>query len=77
MLQENVNKMEPLTQRFHLHQCSQYSTHVQGNILDLVFDSKNRKVCYGFPRHIVTILYFGLTFNDLLNGQNVLQFQRD
>ena len=36
MLQENVNKMDPLTQRFY----SQYSTHVQGDILDLVFDSR-------------------------------------
>ena len=30
MLQENVNKMHPLTQRFQLHQHSQYSTHVRG-----------------------------------------------
>ena len=30
MLQESVNKMHPLTQRFHFHQRSQYSTHVQG-----------------------------------------------
>ena len=40
MLQENVNKMHPLTQRFQLHQHSQYSTHVRGGILDLVFNSR-------------------------------------
>ena len=34
MLQEIVNKMHPLTQPFHLHQRSQYSTHVQVDVLD-------------------------------------------
>ena len=40
MLQENVNKMHSLIRCFHLHQRSQYSAHVQGSILDLVFDSR-------------------------------------
>ena len=40
MLQENVNRMHPITERFNLHQRSHYSTHVQGSILDLVYDTK-------------------------------------
>ena len=31
---------EPLSVRFNLNQRSNYSTHIQGGILDLVFDSK-------------------------------------
>ena len=40
MFQENVNKMHSLIRCFHLHQRSQYSAHVQGSILDLIFDSR-------------------------------------
>ena len=39
MLDENIHKTNPLLQRFNLHQRSQYSTHIQGGILDLVFDT--------------------------------------
>ena len=40
MLVENVNRLYPLEQRFNLHQRSHHTTHVQGGILDLVFDTK-------------------------------------
>ena len=40
MLQEHVRSFEPLSVRFNLNQRSNYSTHIQGGILDLVFDSK-------------------------------------
>ena len=49
MLQENVNKMHLLTQRFHLRQHSQYSTHVQSGILDLVFDSRKLEIILWIP----------------------------
>ena len=77
VLQENVNKMHPLTQRFHLHQRSQYSTHVQGGMLDLVFDSRKSESILWIPSPYSDILLFALTFNDHSNAQNVLQFQRD
>ena len=41
MLSENVEKINPLITRFKLHQRSQYSTHIHGGILDLVFDNSN------------------------------------
>ena len=40
MLQEHVRTFLPLSSRFNLNQRSNYSTHIQGGILDLVFDSK-------------------------------------
>ena len=49
MLQENVNKMHRLTQRFHLHQRSQYFTHVQGGILVLIFDSRKSESVLWIP----------------------------
>ena len=39
MLDENIHTTNPLLQRFHFHQHSHYSTHIQGGILDLVFDT--------------------------------------
>ena len=33
MLPEHVAKVDPLIQNFSLSQCSQYSTHTQGNIV--------------------------------------------
>ena len=39
MLPEHVAKVNPLIQNFNLSQCSQYSTHIHGGILDLVFDA--------------------------------------
>ena len=41
MLPEHVAKVDPLTQNFKLFQHSQYSTHIHGEILDLVFDTSN------------------------------------
>ena len=47
MLPEHVAKVDPLIQNFNLSQCSQYSTHMHGEILDLVFDTSNSTiVCY-------------------------------
>ena len=77
ILQEIVNKMDPLTQLFNLHQRSRYSPHVQGGILDLVLIQENQKVYYGFPHYIVTNLHFVLTFNNNLNAQNKLLFPID
>ena len=41
MLPEHVAKVNPLIQNFNLSQRSQYSTHIHGGILDLVFDTSN------------------------------------
>ena len=41
MLPEHVAKVDPLTQNFNLFQHSQCSTHIHGEILDLVFDTSN------------------------------------
>ena len=40
MLPEHVTLFEPLCSRFNLFQRSNYSTHIKGGILDLVFDDK-------------------------------------
>ena len=40
MLQENVQLLTPLISRFGLFQRTQFSTHVQGGILDLVMDNR-------------------------------------
>ena len=40
MLPEHVISMIPFSSRFNLYQRSNYSTHIKGGILDLVFDSK-------------------------------------
>ena len=39
MLPGNVQKINPIISQFHLHQRSQYTTHIDGGILDLVLDS--------------------------------------
>ena len=44
MLPENVAKNDPLIQNFNLSQCSQYSTHIQGGLLNVVFDTSNFKL---------------------------------
>ena len=41
MLPEHVAKVEPLIQNVKLSQRSQYSTHIHGGMLDLVFDTLN------------------------------------
>ena len=41
MLPEYIAKVDPLFQNFNLSQRSQYSTHIYGAILDLVFDTSN------------------------------------
>ena len=54
------------------------STHVQGGILDVFFfNSRKLKQVLQIPLLWVTILHFALTFNDHLNLQNILWFQRD
>ena len=40
MLPEHVATLIPFSSRFNLNQRSNYSTHIQGGILDLVFDDK-------------------------------------
>ena len=37
---ENVDKINPLKSEFYFNQRSNYKTHIQGGILDLVFDNK-------------------------------------
>ena len=41
MLPEHVAKVDPLIQNVKLSQRSQYSTHIHGGMLDLVFDTLN------------------------------------
>ena len=41
MLPENIAKVDPLIQNFNLSHWSQYSTHIHGALLDLVFDTSN------------------------------------
>ena len=49
MLPENVANIAPLIQSFDLSQRSQYSTHIHGGILDLVFDSSNSNIASVLP----------------------------
>ena len=39
MLSNNVEILQPLVTRFHLHQRVKFSTHIHGGILDIVFDN--------------------------------------
>ena len=59
MLPEHVTKVNPLIQNFNLSQCSQYSTHIHGGILDLVFDTLNSNAV-SFCRHpsVITLFFF-------------------
>ena len=41
MLPVHVVKVDPLNRNFYLSQHSQYSTHIHGGILDLLFDTSN------------------------------------
>ena len=49
MLPKNVAIIAPLIQSFNLSQHSQYSTHIHGGILDLVFDSSNSNIVSVLP----------------------------
>ena len=49
MLPEHVAKVDPLIQTFNLSQRSQYSTHIHGGILDLVFDASNSNTVSSLP----------------------------
>ena len=49
MLPENVANTASLIQSFDLCQCSQYSTHIHGGMLDLVFDSSNSNIVSVLP----------------------------
>ena len=49
MLPEHVAKVNPLIQNFNLSQRSQYSTHIHGGILDLVFDTSNSSAVSFLP----------------------------
>ena len=40
ILPKHVTSLNPFSSRFNLHQRSNYSTHIKGGILDLVFDDK-------------------------------------
>ena len=44
ILPEYVAKVDPLIQNFNLSQHSQYSTHIHGRILDLVFHIPNSNI---------------------------------
>ena len=48
-LSEHVVKANPLIQNFNLSQHLQYSTHVHGGILDLVFDTLNFNTVSSLP----------------------------
>ena len=37
--QSNVDIIEPLLQQFGFVQCSKFTTHIHGGILDLIFDN--------------------------------------
>ena len=49
MLLENVAKVDHLFQSFNLFQRSQYSSHIYGGLLDLVFDISNFNVLSSLP----------------------------
>ena len=49
MLPEHVAKVNPLIQNFNLSQRSQYSTHIHGGILDLVFGTSNSNAVSFLP----------------------------
>ena len=49
MLLENVAKVDHLFQSFNLFQRSQYSSHICGGLLDLVFDMSNFNVISSLP----------------------------
>ena len=48
MLPEHVAKVDPLIQNLKLSQRSQYSTHIHGGMLDLVFDTLNSNTVSSF-----------------------------
>ena len=48
MLLGHVAKVNPLIQNFNLSQLSQYSTHIHGGILGLVFDTSNSNAVFFF-----------------------------
>ena len=49
MLLEHVAKVDPVVQNFNLSQVSQYSTHIHGGILGLVFDTSNSNTVSSLP----------------------------
>ena len=46
---ENISKFDPLIQNFSLSQRSQYSTHIQGGLLDFTFDTSNSNAVSFLP----------------------------
>ena len=40
MLPQHVSSLAPFSNHFNLHQRSNYSTHIKGGILDLVYDDR-------------------------------------
>ena len=59
VLLEHVAKFDPLIQSFNLYQRSQYSTHIHGGILNLVFDTSNSDTVSfcGHPS-MITLFFF-------------------
>ena len=49
MLPENIAKVDSLIQHFNLSQRSQYSTHIHGELLDLVLDTSNSNAVSSLP----------------------------
>ena len=54
-----VAEVDPLIQHFNLSQRSQYSTHIYGGLLDLVFDTSKSKLflLYHYPT-VITLFFF-------------------
>ena len=55
MLPEHVAKVDPLIQNFKLSQHSQYSTHIHGGILYLIFDTSNSNTVSSL---LITLFFF-------------------
>ena len=53
MLPENVSKVNHLIQNFNLPQRSQYSAHIHGGLLDVLFDTPNFSLPSPYSDHFV------------------------
>ena len=68
MLLEIVANIAPSIQSFDLSQRSQYSTHIDGGILDLVFDSSNSNIISVVPSPCsdYSVLFFQIWGQDMI-----------
>ena len=60
MLPDNVAKVDHLIQNFNMSQRSQYSIHIHGGLLNLVFDTSNSSAVSSLPSPYIDqfILFF-------------------